>query len=87
MSKFLVTEDNPDGHRLVDILCAIHNEILERAIKLKDDRRTEATSVLNNNLKILNFLAECISLAEDSSCILEKSFGPSVVDKPRIGVL
>ena len=86
MTGFLISDDNPSGHKLEDILSAIRNEVIERAGKIKDDRRPEATNVLNNNIKILSLLAESISLAEDSTRILDKSFGPHRKDEPRIGV-
>ena len=80
MSGFLVNEDNPDGYRLEDILSAIRKEIVQRANKIIDDRRTEATAVLNNNIKILSLLSESIEIAEDSTRLLDKSFGPHKSD-------
>lgn len=85
MSRFLVTDDNPDGYKLEDILSAIRNEILQRATKIMDDSRPEATTVINNNIKILGHLAESIALAEDSTAVLDKSFGQHDPDVPRIG--
>ncbi len=86
MSGFLVNEDNPDGYRLEDILYAIRKEIIQRADKIMDDRRPEAATVLNNNIKILSLLSESIEIAEGSTKILEKSFGRHKSDTPRIGV-
>lgn len=86
MSGFLINEENPDGYRLEDILGAIRKELMQRANKILDDRRPEATAVLNNNIKILSLLSECIALAQNSTNILEKSFGPHDSDTPRIGV-
>ena len=85
MTHFLVTDDHPDGYKLEDILTVIRNDILQRATKIMDDRRPEAVSVLNNNIKILEHLAESIALAESSTRILDKSFGPRKTDQPRIG--
>ena len=87
MSRFLVTDDNPDGYKLEEILSAIRNEIMIRATKIMDDKRPEAQTVLNNNITILGLLAQSIALAEDSSRVLDKSFGPHKGNKPRIGVL
>ena len=87
MSRFLVTDDNPDGYKLEEILSAIRNEILTRATKIMDDKRPEAQTVLNNNITILSLLAQSIELAEDSSRVLDKSFGPHNDKGPRIGVL
>ena len=86
MSRFLVTDENPDGYRLEDILSAIRNEIIQRATKITEDRRPQATAVLNNNIKILGLLSESIELAESSTKILDKSFGPHKAGSPRIGV-
>jgi UDP-N-acetylmuramyl tripeptide synthase len=85
MSRFLVTDDNPDGYKLEDILSAIRNEMFERATKIMDDRRPEAVAVMNNNIKILNHLAESITLAENSTAILVKAFGQHDPNVPRIG--
>jgi len=85
MSGFLVTDDNPDGYKLENILTAIRNEIIQRATKIMDDGRPEATTVINNNIKILNHLSESIALAENSTSVLQKAFGDHSSDVPRIG--
>jgi hypothetical protein len=86
MTHFLVTEENPDGHRLEDILLMIRKDILTRAVKVADDRRIEALHVMRNNMKILELISEAIALAEDSSRVLDKAFGPSAKGgPPRIG--
>lgn len=85
MSGFLVTDENPNGYKLEDILTAIRNEIIQRATKIMDDGRPEATAVINNNIKILNNLAESIALAENSTSVLQKAFGNRSADVPRIG--
>ena len=85
MSGFLITDDNPEGYKLEDILTAIRNEIIQRATKIMDDGRPEATTVVNNNIKILNHLAESIALAENSTSVLQKAFGDHSSDVPRIG--
>ena len=85
MSGFLVTDDNPEGYKLEAILTAIRNEIIQRATKIMDDGRPEATAVINNNIKILNHLAESIELAENSAPVLHKAFRDHATDVPRIG--
>ena len=85
MSGFLVTDDNPEGYKLEAILAAIRNEIIQRATKIMDDGRPEATAVINNNIKILNHLSESIALAENSTSVLHKAFGDLASDVPRIG--
>ena len=86
MTHFLVSDTNPDGSRLEDILRVIRNDILIRCTKISDDSRPEAQGVLNNNIKILDLLSQSIALAENSTQLLDRSFGPD--DKngsPRIG--
>lgn len=86
MTHFLVTEENPSGHRLEDILILIRKDILTRALKIADDRRPEATHVMKNNMRILDILSEAIGLAEDSTRVLNKSFGSAAKGgPPRIG--
>lgn len=85
MSGFLVTDENPDGYKLEDILGVIRNEIFQRATKIMDDKRPEAVTVINNNIKILNHLAESIALAENSTSVLDKAFGQNDPKMPRIG--
>ena len=85
MSRFLVTDENPDGYKLEDILGAIRNEVIQRAAKIMDDGRPEAVAVLNNNIKILDHLARSIVLAESSTAVLDKAFGQHDPNVPRIG--
>jgi len=86
MTHFLVTDDNPDGYKLEDIMKIIRKDIFLRTTKILEDDRPEAQSVIDNNVKILSLLSEAIDAAEDSTAILRKSFGPSRDGKPRIGV-
>lgn len=88
MTHFLISEEKPDGLKLEDILSAIRKDILIRCTKIVDDKKVEAVQVLNNNLKILNLLSEAILLADSSTQILDKSFGPNKAgdgSPPRIG--
>lgn len=85
MTHFLVTDENPDGYRLEDILLLVRKDMLTRALKIADDRRTEALHVMQNNMRILNLLSEAIALAEDSTRVLNKSFGQVKGGPPRIG--
>lgn len=84
MTHFLVTEERPDGYPLEDILMLIRKDMLTRALKIADERRPEALHVMHNDVKILGLLSEAIALAEDSTRILNKSFGPTR-SVPRIG--
>lgn len=84
MTHFLSTDDNPDGYKLEDILSIIRQDIIARAGKISGDKRPEARHVLANNMHILQKLTECIEIAEDSTSVLNRSFGQSG-DEPRIG--
>ena len=89
MTKFLISETNPDGERLEDILVAIRGDIIIRCAKITEDTRAEAMHVLSNNVTIMNLLSQAICLAEDSTNTLNKAFGPSTSaqgGEPRIGV-
>jgi hypothetical protein len=85
MTHFLVTAENPKGHKLEDILAMIRKDILTRTLKIADDPRAEARRVMQNNMKILGLISEAIVLAEDSTHVLTKSFGPSKDGQSRIG--
>ncbi|MEQ8604702.1 MAG: hypothetical protein RIB45_15420 [Marivibrio sp.] len=88
MTHYLVSEENPTGLKLELVLMALRREVLTRCTKITDDMRPEAQQVLANNIKILEHLSEAIKLAENSTHILDKAFGPSQADKggpPRIG--
>ena len=88
MTRYLISETNPKGSRLEDILMEIRKDIILRCTKIVDDERNEAHRVLNNNMKILGLLSEAILLAENSTQVLDKAFGPSHAAEggaPRIG--
>ncbi len=88
MSRYLVSEENPEGMKLEEILTAIRKEILMRCTKIVDDDRSEAQQVFRNNTRILELLGDAIDLAVDSTQTLDKAFGPSQAAKggpPRIG--
>ena len=85
MTQFLISDDKPDGHKLEDILHAVRKDIILRAAKIFDDNRVEARKVLDNNVKILQLLSESINIAEDSSRLLDRTFGRHEDGNPRIG--
>lgn len=88
MTHFLVTDDRPDGYRLEDILGLIRKDMLTRALKITDDKRPEAHHVMRNNMKILSLITEAITLAEDSTRVLDKAFGNNAKGgPPRIGTV
>jgi hypothetical protein len=86
MTHFLITDDKPDGQKLEDILNSVRGDIMKRATKIIDDHRPEARHVLKNNIRILELLTEAVDLAEDSTAVLARAFGPNVKGgPPRIG--
>lgn len=85
MTAFLVSDTKPEGYRLEDILTLVRNDIVKKATKIMDDRRPEAQAVLENDLRIVNLLTDCIGLANASTKILSKAFGEHVDGQPRIG--
>ncbi len=86
MTHFLISDKKPDGHKLEDILNSLRGDVMKRATKIVDDRRPEAVHVLRNNIRILELLTEAVDLAEDSTAVLTRSFGPNHVGgPPRIG--
>ncbi len=89
MTHFLASETKPDGFKLEEILLAVRRDLLLRCEKIADDHRTEARQVLDNNLRILQLLTEAMHIAESSTRLLERAFGPSQTKHggpPRIGV-
>jgi len=88
MTRFLVSDENPGGHKLEDLLAAIRGDVLKRSLKIDGDVRPEAPHVMANNMKILQHLSEAIALAHDSTQVLDRAFGPSRAaegGQPRIG--
>ncbi len=88
MTHFLVSDKNPKGFKLEEVLATIRKDILYRANKIVDDARPEARTVLDNNMRILQLVTEAIHIAESSTRLLDKAFGPSQSlygGGPRIG--
>ena len=88
MTHFLVSAENEEGHRLEDILTAVRGEVVKRCGNIVDDHRDEAHQVLENNIRVLALLSDAIKLAENSTYVLDRSFGPSESadgGEPRIG--
>ena len=89
MTRFLVSEANPEGRKLEAILLELRAEVIQRCSKITDDHRPEALHVMANNMKVLEHLTAAIELAQDSTHTLDKAFGPSRAEDggpPRIGV-
>ncbi len=88
MTRFLVSDNNPGGYKLEDILGVLRADIMTRCLKISSDERPEARHVLANNMRVLNHITDAILLAEDSTRVLDKAFGRSTAftgGAPRIG--
>jgi hypothetical protein len=88
VTRFLCSEKHPEGYKLEDLLLLLRGEVIHRCEAIAGDHRPEALHVMNNNLKILTHLSEGITLAMDSTRVLDRSFGPSQAAQggpPRIG--
>jgi hypothetical protein len=86
VTHFLVSDAKPDGYKLEEILSVLRADIITRCSKISGDNRPEARQVLHNNMRVLGLISEAIQIAEDSTRILEKAFGPSIKGgPPRIG--
>ena len=86
MTHFLVSDAKPDGYKLEEILSVLRADVIDRCSKISSDTRPEARQVLHNSMRVLGLISDAIQLAEDSTRILEKSYGPSVKGAPpRIG--
>lgn len=85
-TTFLVTEDNPEGWKIEDILSTIQDDMFSRTQKIVGDHRDEAREVLSNTIEILGLLSQCIEKATESTKILDRAFGPHKDGNPRIGV-
>ncbi len=90
MTRFLVSDENPGGYKLEDILTVIRADVLKRSTKIAMDERAEAQHVVANNTAVLQHLTQAIELARDSTKVLGKAFGPSRAAEggpPRVGVV
>ncbi|NWG53359.1 MAG: histidine kinase [Hydrogenophilaceae bacterium] len=84
MPRFLVSECNPAGYKLEELLAILRADVIEKSAKIAGDERPEAQHVLANNVRVLQLLTEAIELARDSTRTLDRAFGPAH-GAPRIG--
>lgn len=88
MTRFLISDENPGGYKLEDILTVIRADVIKRCTKIALDERSEAQHVVANNMAVLQHLTQAIELARDSTRVLDKAFGPSKAAQggpPRVG--
>jgi hypothetical protein len=72
MTRFLCSEKHPEGYKLEDLLMSLRAELIHRCEAIAADNRPEALHVMNNNLKILCHMSESITLALDSTRMLDR---------------
>jgi len=88
MTRYLISDENPAGRKLEDILLEVRADVLLRCTKISSDERPEALQVMTNNMQVLQHLTQAIELAQESTRLLDRAFGPSQAEKggpPRIG--
>lgn len=86
MTRFLVSDENPGGYKLEELLTLIRADVLKRMDRIALDERPEAQAVFANNVAALEHMTRAIELARENSRVLDKAFGPKAVGgPPRIG--
>ncbi len=86
MTGFLSSDQKPDGYSLEELISVVRRELIVKSTKIVDDPRPQAQEVLENDIRIIGLLTECLHIADASSKLLKRSFGPHVEGQPRIGV-
>ena len=86
MTRFLVSEENPTGYRLEELLALVRADVLKRLERIALDERPEAQVVFANNVQVLEHLTRATELARENTRVLDKAFGHKVLGgPPRIG--
>jgi hypothetical protein len=82
----LMTRENPQGHKLEDLLAQIAHELTVKNNRLRGDSSAAAQTLAHNNVEIISRLHECRRLQEHSLKVLE-TVGPDQgpTGKPRVG--
>lgn len=85
--KILMSQGNPNGHKLEDLLAQVADEITAKCNRIQGDGSAIAQDVLRNNRDIIVRLHECRRLQEHSLARLsEKGPDQGPLGKPRVGV-
>lgn len=86
MKPILMSADNPDGHKLENLLNQLQQEVEAKSAKIVNDRRPQALRVLRNNQQIIGLLMQAEALQCDSYDVLA-TMGPNEgpLGTPRIG--
>jgi hypothetical protein len=86
MTRFLVSDENPSGYKLEELLILIRADVLKRLDRISLDERPEALHVFANNVAVLEHLSKAMELARENTKVLDKAFGhKGVGGPPRIG--
>jgi hypothetical protein len=86
MTRFLVSDENPTGYKLEEILLLVRADVLARLDRIALDERPEALLVFANNVQVLECLTKAIDLAKENTRVLDKAFGHrGLGGPPRIG--
>jgi hypothetical protein len=75
MTNLLISDDNPNGAKLEDVLRILRKDIIARCHLSVAVHDKDTEKVVANNMRILNLLTECIDLAESSTDILVQAYG------------
>lgn len=71
MTKILVSDSNPTGMRMEDILSRLRIDLLARMVEYSGDPRRETHTILDHDVQILGLLSQAIRLAEENTRILD----------------
>ena len=86
MTRFLVSDENPSGYKLEELLTLVRADVLKRLERIALDERPEALHVFSNNVQVLEHLTRAMELARENTRVLDKAFGHRALGgPPRIG--
>lgn len=86
MTRFLVSDENPSGYKLEELLLLVRSDVMKRLERVALDERPEALHVAANNIQVLDHLTKAMELARENTRVLDKAFGPKAIGgPPRIG--
>lgn len=85
-TKILMTKDNPEGHKLEELLRDLQYELTLKTLRLVGDGYEVSKSVSARNVQIIDLLAEAQLLQEQNMKEVEEFFKrPSDPTSPRRG--
>lgn len=85
--NMLMSAENPNGHKLEDLLATLQNEIVEKNNKIKSDKSSLSHHVQVNNNRLISLLAQAEKVQRSSLELLAaKAPDPGPKGTPRIGL-